>query len=112
MLASTPQQSFSVSQLSDVDLNILKNEDKHHIPRLAFFSQVNTKARLKRRLRQLEVSSFRESKPDVRRFYVFAEAKTLHLRARSSGDQRLGYELWLPHPAASSLRDRLIRGSR
>ncbi|KAI4371437.1 hypothetical protein MLD38_019673 [Melastoma candidum] len=33
------------------------------------------------------VSSFRESKSNVRRFYVSAEAKTLHLRARSSGDR-------------------------
>ena len=38
-----------------------------------------------------QVSSFRESRSDVRRFYVFTATKTLHLRTNSKHDK----ELWL-----------------
>lgn len=34
-----------------------------------------------------QISSFRESKSDDRRFYIFTATKTLHLRTESKGDR-------------------------
>ncbi|KAI4372455.1 hypothetical protein MLD38_010682 [Melastoma candidum] len=55
---------------------------------------------------QMKVSSFRESKSDERRFYVFAETKTLHLKAKSSGDRAAWRDSCV---LTESLKERLVR---
>lgn len=46
----------------------------------------------------MQITSFRESKSDDRRFYIFTATKTLHLRTNSKSDR----EAWIQALASSS----------
>ncbi|XP_057518973.1 oxysterol-binding protein-related protein 2A-like isoform X1 [Amaranthus tricolor] len=88
-ILSTNNLNSLSSSLGD-DVTVIGNMTS---PRLIRLDSCSRKKDSKRNsaVVHLKVSSFRESRSDVRRFYVFTATKTLHLRTNSKHDK----ELWL-----------------